>query len=77
MPGSSQSRLRFEREDGRKKRAQRLCRLGGRRFHVGTGGKSELRRAGCWVTPSGGNSKDSATESKPPAASAGKGETVR
>jgi len=25
-------------------------------------GKSELHRAGCWVTPSGGDSKDSATE---------------
>ena len=25
-------------------------------------GKSELHRAWCWVTPSGGDSKDSATE---------------
>lgn len=25
-------------------------------------GKSELHRAGCWVTPSGGDSKESATE---------------
>ena len=25
-------------------------------------GKSGLRRAGCWVTPSGGDSKESATE---------------
>ena len=25
-------------------------------------GKSELHRAGCWVTPSGGNSKESATD---------------
>lgn len=25
-------------------------------------GKSELHRAGCWVIPSGGDSKDSATE---------------
>ncbi len=47
-------------------------------------GKSELRRAGCWVTPSGGDPKESATEIKPPAATsareggaAGKGETVR
>ena len=39
------------------------------------GGKSELRRAWRWVTSSGGDSKESATESKPPA-SAGKGETV-
>lgn len=31
---------------------------------------------GCKVTPCGGNSRDSATESKPPAF-AGKGETVR
>jgi len=27
-----------------------------------TRGKSELHRAGCWVTPSGGDPKDSATE---------------
>jgi len=25
-------------------------------------GKSELQRAGCWVIPSGGDSKESATE---------------
>ena len=25
-------------------------------------GKSELHRAGCWITSSGGDSKDSATE---------------
>jgi hypothetical protein len=33
------------------------------------GGKSELRRAGCRVTPGEGNLKDSATESKPPSGS--------
>ena len=42
-----------------------------------TGGKSELRRAGCWVTPRGGDPIDSATENKPPALRAGKGEMVR
>ena len=30
------------------------------------GGKSELRRAGCRVTPGGGDPEESATESKPP-----------
>ena len=56
---------------------------------VGAGGKSELRRAGCWITPSGGNPKESATEKRPPMHAArrgaipgasrlaGKGETVR
>jgi len=39
-------------------------------------GKSELRRAGCWVTPSKGDFKESATEIKPPVLT-GKGETVR
>ncbi len=29
-------------------------------------GKSELRRAGCWVTPSEGDLKASATEKIPP-----------
>jgi len=29
-------------------------------------GKSEHRRAGCWVTPSEGNLKESATENTPP-----------
>jgi len=33
-----------------------------------TGGKSGLRRAGCWVTPSLGDEEESATESKPPLA---------
>jgi hypothetical protein len=40
------------------------------------GGKSELRRAGCWLMASRGDSQDSATENKPPV-KAGKGETVR
>ena len=41
-------------------------------------GKSGLRRAGCWLTASRGDSKDSATENRPPAPQgAGKGETVR
>jgi len=30
------------------------------------GGKSELHRAGCRVTPGEGNLEESATESKPP-----------
>lgn len=33
-------------------------------------GRSGLRRAGWWVTPTRGDSRDSATENKPPAASA-------
>src|SRR3954467_223620 len=40
------------------------------------GGKSGLHRAGCWLTASRGDSRDSATEKRPPA-KAGKGETVR
>ncbi len=32
----------------------------------GAGGKSGLRRAGCWVTPSLGDEQESATESRPP-----------
>ena len=30
------------------------------------GGKSELRRAACWVTPRPGDGTESATESRPP-----------
>ncbi len=30
------------------------------------GGKSGLHRAGCWVTPSPGDGKESATEKRPP-----------
>ncbi len=30
------------------------------------GGKSELHRAGCWLTPSLGDEKESATENIPP-----------
>jgi hypothetical protein len=30
------------------------------------GGKSGLRRAGCWVMPSPGDGKESATENIPP-----------
>jgi len=30
------------------------------------GGKSGLHRTGCWVTPSPGNRKESATERRPP-----------
>jgi hypothetical protein len=41
------------------------------------GGKSELQRAGCRVTPGEGNLKESATESIPPSAAEGKGEMVR
>jgi len=40
-------------------------------------GTSGLHRAGWWLTATRGNPRDSATESKPPGASAlGKGETV-
>ncbi len=31
------------------------------------GGKSGLRRTGCWVTPSPGDGQESATENRPPA----------
>ena len=43
-----------------------------------TGGKSELHRARCRVTPGGGNAEESATEKRPPSQlrSDGKGETV-
>ena len=43
-------------------------RPGGRvRARKGPGrGTSGLRRAGCWVTPSRGDSQDSATEKRPP-----------
>jgi len=41
-------------------------------------GKSEHHGAGCWVTPSGSDSKESATENIPPKLSGdGKGEKVR
>src|SRR5690348_2842051 len=43
-------------------------------------GKSELHRAGCWLTASGGDPKDSATETYRPTRAwlaAGKGEMVR
>lgn len=48
-------------------------------------GKSELRRAGCWVTPSGSDPKESATEMQTadgpprevPGAGSGKDATVR
>src|SRR5262245_58662977 len=36
------------------------------------GGKSELRRAACWVTPRPGDGTESATESRPPAALLGR-----
>jgi hypothetical protein len=39
------------------------------------GGKSELRRAGCWVTPRRGDPTESATETYRPVK--GKGEMVR
>jgi len=47
----------------------------------GCGGKSGLRRAGCWLTASGGDPKESATENRPPMepgspALTGKGEKV-
>ena len=60
----------------------RRRRSGGRRsppVTAGAGGKSELHRARCRVTPGGGNAEESATERKPPSApphggSDGKGE---
>ena len=61
--------IRFSLESDR---WSRRAPSGGRR------GKSGLRRAGCWLTASRGDSKDSATENRPPAPQgAGKGETVR
>ncbi len=33
---------------------------------LGARGKSELQRARCWLTASRGDSKESATENKPP-----------
>ena len=43
-----------------------------------TGGKSGLRRVRWWVTPTGREVRESATENRPPAGKlAGKGETVR
>jgi hypothetical protein len=50
---------------------------------VGTGGKSGLRRAGCWVTPREGDLTESATENTPPTSYyqpkgyVGKGEMAR
>src|SRR5204862_7336415 len=41
------------------------------------GGKSGLRRAGCWVTPRGGNSTDQCHRNQTAAREGGKGETVR
>jgi hypothetical protein len=41
------------------------------------GGKSGLHRAGCWVTPRGGDPTESATETRPPWYVHGKGERVR
>src|SRR5215510_1622212 len=34
--------------------------------YTARGGKSGLHRAGCWITSSGGDPKESATENKPP-----------
>ncbi len=62
----------------RRGRGDRRCL--GRFAERGTGGKSELHRAGCWPTASRGDSQESATENKPPpgaSAKGGKGETVR
>jgi len=51
-------------------------------YSVPCGGKSELHTAGCWVTPSGGDPKESATEKTPPVRRSperlwGKGEKAR
>ena len=43
-----------------------MSKPGSRGAFRGLRGKSELRRAGCWVTPSEGDLKESATEIKPP-----------
>src|SRR5687768_5287786 len=42
-----------------------------------TGGKSGLHRAGCWVTPRGGNATDQCHRKQTAGSRAGKGETVR
>jgi len=47
------------------------------RLRVGERGKSELHRAGRWVTPRGGDPTDSATENIPPLCNRGKGEMAR
>src|SRR2546428_79510 len=41
------------------------------------GGKSGLHRAGCWVTPRGGNPTDQCHRKETAAREGGKGETVR
>ena len=75
---------------------RRLSKPGLRRYaakgelpRVRARGKSELRRAACWVTPRPGDGTESAAESRPPFGTAswaitrrrkvpeGKGETVR
>ena len=43
--------------------AGQVCPFTGRRL---AGGKSELHRAGCWLTASEGDLKESATENTPP-----------
>ncbi len=45
--------------------------------YEGAGGKSEHRRAGCFVTRSPGDRQESATEKIPPRFSRGKGEKAR
>src|SRR5580658_9255853 len=50
-----------------------------KRASAQAGGKSELHRVRCRVTPGGGNAEESATESKPPVPgrpAIGKGETA-
>ncbi len=51
--------------------------IAGHRRHGGTGGKSELHRARCRVTPGGGNAEESATERKPPSLCPSASPTVR
>ena len=41
---------------------------GNRLHHFGVRGKSGLHRVGCWLTASGGDSKESAAENIPPMA---------
>ena len=47
------------------------------RGHKSVRGKSGLHRAGCWVTPSEGDLRDSATEMQTASVKAGKDGTVR
>ncbi len=51
--------------------------IAGPGFRPRAGGKSELQRVGCRVTPGGGNAEESATENRPPCPSPRGERTVR